>query len=119
MEGGSTPSCFSKRKEEVTERDTGDEAVKEVKRHLHGAHLKRVKPSLTSLEIFQEQLRAVKRKVSIWYEDIMQERETIKQHTFLLRRKCTVKINKTLIEKETSRRLSEFLQGVGKGSTLI
>lgn len=70
MEAGSTPRYFSNRKEEVTEikeRDTGDEAVKEVKRHLHGSLLKRVKPSLASLEMFQEQLRAVKRKVSIWY----------------------------------------------------
>lgn len=66
MEAGSTPRYFSNRKEEVTEikeRDTGDEAVKEVKRHLHGSLLKRVKPSLASLEMFQEQLRAVKRKI--------------------------------------------------------
>ena len=61
------PSPVCKGKEVVTESEgKKDHAVNNGRNHHHGAHLKRTKPSLASLEKFQEQLKAVKRKVCIW-----------------------------------------------------
>ena len=65
------PSPVCKGKEGVTESEgKEDHTVKDGRNHHHGAHLKRTKPSLASLEKFQEQLKAVKRKVCIWPEEI-------------------------------------------------
>ena len=61
------PSPVCKGKEGVTESEgKEDHTVKDGTNHHHGALLKRTKPSLASLEKFQEQLKAVKRKVCIW-----------------------------------------------------
>ena len=64
METCSTQSPVCKRKDGVTESEgKEDHAVKDGRNNHQEAHLKRTKPSLASLEKFQEQLKAVKRKV--------------------------------------------------------
>lgn len=67
LDTSNSQSPLSKRKEEVSDSDEEgklkDDFVKEGNNHLREASLKRAKPSLALLEMFQEQLKTVKRKV--------------------------------------------------------